>query len=352
MGPIMLDLRGPNLEEDEKEALLHPSVGGVILFSRNYQEPDQLRDLNAQIHRLRKPPLLIAVDHEGGRVQRFRSQFTRMPACRLYGQLYDTDQSLSLTVVEKAGWLMASELLSVGIDFSFAPVLDIDTSKSKVIGDRSFHHDCEVVTDLAKMFIKGMKFAGMAPVGKHFPGHGYVSEDSHVAIPIDNRPYQDIMMTDLIPFERLVNSGLAGIMPAHVIYPVIDEKPAGFSSIWLNDVLRTRIGFHGAIFSDDISMTGAEVIGSYIDRAQAALDAGCDMVLVCNNQAEAFKILEDLDVEKNPESQVRLMRMHGQSMDRTLKQLKQDSEWKSVVEELASMEKSPELDLSDDEIHS
>ena len=282
----------------------------------------------------------------------FRTQFTRMPACRLYGHLYDTNQSLALSVVEKAGWLMASELLSVGVDFSFAPVLDIDTGKSRVIGDRSFHYDCDVVTELARMFINGAKFAGMASIGKHFPGHGYVSEDSHVAVPIDNRPYQDIMMADLIPFERLANSGLAGIMPAHVIYPVIDNRLVGFSSVWLKDVLRTRLGFQGAIFSDDISMASAEVVGSYVERAQAALDAGCDMVLVCNKQAEALKLLDNLNVELNPVSQARLIRMHGKRMDRSLEQLRQDPEWKLTVKELTSMVKSPELDLSDDEIHS
>ena len=329
LGPLMLDLRGFELEKDERDMLRHPLVGGVILFARNYADPQQVTNLTRQIHEIQHPRLLIAVDHEGGRVQRFRDQFTRMPACRYYGEIYDKNRREALSITEKAGWLLAIELLSVGIDFSFAPVLDLDTGRSQVIGDRAFHYDSNVVAELAKAFVHGMRTAGMAAVGKHFPGHGSVKEDSHNATPIDARRYEDILMKDMIPFERLIASGLAGIMPAHVIYNQVDNKPAGFSSIWLQEVLRKRLGFKGVIFSDDISMAGAEVAGDYTKRTLAALKAGCDMVLVCNNQEAAVKLLDNLEIERNPVSQVRLMRMHGEEVGMTMSDLKHDLDWQA-----------------------
>lgn len=350
LGPLMLDLRGHELEQDEKEMLRHPLVGGVILFSRNYRDPQQLTGLTRQIHNIRQPQLLIAVDHEGGRVQRFRDQFTHLPACRYYGEIYDKNRRGALSITEKAGWLLAMELLSVGIDFSLAPVLDLDTGHSQVVGDRAFHHDSQVVSELARAFVHGMRSAGMAAVGKHFPGHGSVREDSHHATPVDTRRYEDILMKDMVPFERLIAAGLAGIMPAHVIYKQVDDKPAGFSSLWLQEVLRKRLGFKGVIFSDDISMAGAEIAGGYNERALAALNAGCDMVLICNNQEAAVKLLDDLEIENNPVSQVRLMRMHGREIDMAMPDLKNDLDWQATAAEIASIEKIPELDLGDDEI--
>jgi len=346
----MLDLAGTEITREEQELLQHPRTGGVILFSRNYAGPEQLSELTRRIHETRQPPPLIAVDQEGGRVQRFRDQFTRLPPCRRYGRIYDRDPQQALILSEQAGWLLASELLSVGVDFSFAPVLDLDTGRSSVIGDRAFHHDCDAVTELARAMIRGMRSAGMACVGKHFPGHGSVREDSHASVPVDERRYEDIMMSDLIPFERLAGSGLTGIMPAHVVYRVIDDKPAGFSEIWLGDVLRRRLRFQGALFSDDISMAGAETAGNFTERAMAALKAGCDMVLICNNQQAAARVLDSLECDPEPSSQVRLMRMHGSFNNNTLSAVRQDSRWQDAAAAIAAIDVEPELDL-DDDIH-
>ena len=347
LGPIMLDLRGVTLEQDERNILKHPLVGGVILFSRNYESVGQLSALVDSIHAVREPMLLVAVDHEGGRIQRFRQGFTQLPACHLIGNQYDRDCTYGASLAEKAGWLMAIELRSVGIDFSFAPVLDLFKGMSKVIGDRSFHKDPEVVAILARRYIEGMKRAGMAAVGKHFPGHGAVKEDSHHEIPIDYRRYEDIQMDDLVAFERLIHAGLAAIMPAHVIYPTVDDKPAGFSKIWLKQILRRQLGFQGTIFSDDISMAGAEFAGDYIQRTNMALDAGCDMVLVCNNQQAAITILDEMKRDPDPVSQVRLMRMHGR-LEITREKMQKDNEWQKTVAEISSLETNPELELGDD----
>jgi beta-N-acetylhexosaminidase len=349
LGPIMMDLRGTRLEEDEKELLLHPLVGGIIYFSRNYESPEQIAALSKEIHRLREPRLLIAVDHEGGRVQRFQNGFTRLPALQLIGERYDQDKKAGLKLAEKAGWLMAIELRAVDIDFSFAPVLDICKGISQVIGDRAFHKNSECVAELSKAYMHGMRRAGMAAVGKHFPGHGAVKEDSHLAMPVDKRRYEDIQMDDMVSFERLIHAGLAAIMPAHVVYPEVDDKPAGFSSIWLKNILRQQLEFQGVIFSDDISMAGAEVVGGYVDRAHCALEAGCDMVLVCNNQVAAIEVLDNLKVDPNPASQARLIRMHGQQ-EINFATLKSDEEWQAATEEISGMVIEPELGLGDDEI--
>ena len=307
----MLDLRGAELQADEREMLLHPLVGGVILFARNYQDPQTLRALTSEIHELRNPPLLIAVDHEGGRVQRFHQGFTRVPPARCFGDLYTQDADRALALVADAGWLLASELLSLGVDISFTPVLDLDSGISSFLADRVYHRSPDVVAHLGQYLMKGMHKAGMMAVGKHFPGHGNVTADSHHEIPVDDRSFDAILRADLIPFERLIKAGLAALMPAHVIYSRVDGKPAGFSRVWLQQVLRNRLNFQGVIFSDDISMAGAEVAGSYVERAGCALDAGCDMVLVCNNQAAALALLDELQVSADPASQVRLIRMHG-----------------------------------------
>jgi beta-N-acetylhexosaminidase len=277
---------------------------------------------------------LIGVDHEGGHVQRFRTGFTRLPYCRRFGQCYDEDRGRALDYAEKTGWLLAAELLGTGVDFSFAPVLDLDTGRSKVIGDRAFHHNPEVV----------------AAVGKHYPGHGYVTADSHFAVPVDDRGFEDILMKDLVPFERLIAAGIAGIMPAHVIYTQVDALPAGYSPVWLERVLRGLLGFQGVIFSDDISMAGAETDGGYPGRARAALSAGCDMVLICNNQPAAIEVLQALQPEPRPVSQTRLIRMHAVHDAKPLAKLQQGDRWKNIVADVSSLERAPELDLGDDQI--
>lgn len=343
----MCDLRGFELESDERDMLLHPLVGGVILFTRNYGSPEQIAELTKSIHELRQPHLLIAVDHEGGRVQRFREDFCRLPACALIGECHSMQKAQSLA--EQAGWLMAAELLAVGVDLSFAPVLDVGGKISQVIGDRAFHVEPEQVSQLARAYMRGMKEAGMAAVGKHFPGHGSVPEDSHVAIPYDNRSFEDIKMHDLIPFERMIHAGIPGLMPAHVIYSEIDKNPAGFSAVWLKHILRKQLEFQGTIFSDDLSMAGAEIIGGYPERAETALSAGCDMVLACNNQKGAISILDDSNISSSIESQSRLIRMHGH-FDKTLDELKQTDLWQQRSEAVIHLEKEPELDLGDDVI--
>ena len=352
LGPIMLDLRGAELQAEEREMLLHPLVGGVILFARNYQDPETLISLTSQIHDLRRPALLIAVDHEGGRVQRFHRGFTRLPPSRCFGDLYGQDAERALALVENNGWLLASELLSVGVDFSFTPVLDLDSGISSFLGDRVYHRSPEVVARLAQRLMKGMHNAGMRAVGKHFPGHGNVKGDSHHEVPLDERSYGDILMADLVPFERLINAGLAAIMPAHVIYSRVDDKPAGFSPLWLKQVLRGRLNFQGVIFSDDISMAGAGIAGGYVERAYRALDAGCDMVLVCNNQPAAMALLDELQVNADPASQLRLMRMHGDKPVLSYNDLCNDERRASIAGEISELDVAPELELGDDGIMS
>lgn len=311
LGPVMLDVAGLELTGEERERLRHPLTGGVILFARNYESPEQIAALVAAIHAARTPPLLVAVDHEGGRVQRFREGFTRLPPVAEFGALHRDNPRRAVRLAETAGWLMASELRAVGVDFSFAPVLDIDRGISRVIGDRAFHASPEVVAELGRAYMAGMHRAGMAATGKHFPGHGGVEADSHVAVPVDERRYPDIYMEDIVPFERMIHFGLEGIMPAHVIYPNVDPNPAGFSPFWLQHVLRGELGFEGVIFSDDLSMEGAKVAGGVVARARAALTAGCDMVLVCNDPDAAVQVLDRLGHHDDPASRLRLARMHG-----------------------------------------
>jgi len=311
LGPVMLDVAGLVLTAEERRRLRHPLTGGVILFSRNYESPEQIEELVREIHSLRSPPLLVAVDHEGGRVQRFRDGFTTLPAVARFGEVWDENPGRGRRLAETAGWLMATELRAVGVDFSFAPVLDVDRGLSRVIGDRSFHASPDAVSDLAHAWMLGMHRAGMAATGKHFPGHGGVEADSHVAVPVDDRRYEDIYMEDIVPFERMIQYGLEAIMPAHVIYPNVDPQPAGFSQFWLQEVLRGRLGFEGVIFSDDLSMEGAKVAGGVVDRARAALAAGCDMVLVCNDPEAAGELLDGLGHHDNPASALRLAHMHG-----------------------------------------
>jgi len=344
MGPVMIDLQGLELQPEERDKLVHPAVGGVILFSRNYDSPQQVRALVAQIHAVRQPPLLVAVDQEGGRVQRFRDGFFRLPPLGRFGELYAQDARRARYLVREAGWLMASEVLAVNVDLSFAPVLDLDRGISAVIGDRAFHRDPEVVSELALAYQRGMHAAGMATVGKHFPGHGGVTADSHRQLPEDSRGYADLEMEDLVPFQRLVQNGLNGIMVAHVLYPQIDTRPAGFSNFWLRQVLRERLGFQGVIFSDDLSMGGAEWAGDYPQRAQLALQAGCDMVLVCNQPERAAEVLDALQAYHDPASQLRLAHMHGRDFS-GLESLRAGKRWQMAVRLLEACESARWLDM-------
>ncbi len=308
IGPVMLDLVGTSLLPEEIDRLASPAAGGIILFSRNYATRAQLQELVAAIRAIR-PNLLIAVDHEGGRVQRFRQEFVRIPPARCYLQHGADSESLA----ERAGWVMASELRSLDIDISFAPVLDVDSGISEIIGDRAFADDAINVTRLALAFMQGMHRAGMAATGKHFPGHGGVAADSHLELPVDHRPLAELEARDMQPFQQLIRKGLDAIMPAHVVYPAVDSQPAGYSRIWLQTFLRQQLGFEGVIFSDDLSMAGAESAGNYAERAHRALQAGCDMVLVCNAPDGAREVLEALADTTlwNPHSTARLQSLRG-----------------------------------------
>ncbi len=344
LGPVMLDLEGTALTEEERELLCHPLVGGVILFSRNYESPEQMAALLAEVHALREPRLLVAVDHEGGRVQRFREGFVAIPAAAEFGRIYPHDKGRAKRLAAAAGWVMASELRAVGVDFSFAPVLDLDYGLSTVIGERAFHRNPEVVADLAGAYMSGMRRAGMAAVGKHFPGHGAVTADSHADLPVDERPLQAILDEDVRPFEILGDRGLAGVMPAHVLYTQADERPAGFSAFWLRETLRKRLGFHGIIFSDDLNMEGAGEAGGYPQRAADALAAGCDMVLICNNRPAALQILRGLEWKPDPVLHARLVRLHGQHpLD--WETLHADAEFRRQVQALEQLAAGHTLDL-------
>mgnify|MGYP001549950169 FL=1 len=330
-GPVFVDLLGTELTAADRQLLMHPATGGVILFTRNFASPQQLYRLIQAIHELRSPQLLVAVDQEGGRVQRFRNGFTRLPPAACFAQRCGGDLRAARHAARELGWLMAAELRAVGVDFSFAPVLDLNLGLSAVIGDRAFAESADSVGQLAGAWMLGAREAGMVSVGKHFPGHGGVTIDSHLALPVDERDLTTLTTHDLRPFARLIDNGLEGIMPAHVIYPSCDSKPAGFSRFWLQDILRGRLGFQGAIFSDDLSMGAAEYAGAYAGRARAALQAGCDAVLVCNNPDGALEILQSLKDYHDPVAQSRMVRLHGRP-SRTLEQLREDPRWHRAVE--------------------
>jgi beta-N-acetylhexosaminidase len=284
-GPLMLDLAGLELSAEERERLAHPLVGGVILFTRNYASTSQLATLTKAIRAVRDPAPLIAVDHEGGRVQRFRDGFTPIPPMRRLGELWDRDVAAAAREAKRLGETIARELGAQGIDFSFAPVVDLDYGQSGVIGDRAFHRNPNAVAHLAAAFCAGLRSRGMAAVIKHFPGHGFVAADSHTDLPVDARPLAALEKDDLVAFAALIRHGVEGVMPAHVVYPEVDARPAGFSSVWLQQILRDRLGFDGLVFSDDLSMAGARSAGDIVARAEAAYDAGCDMAVVCNDAA-------------------------------------------------------------------
>ncbi|GAB6068357.1 beta-N-acetylhexosaminidase [Methylothermus subterraneus] len=314
VAPFMLDLEGAELTAEERSKLAHPGVGGVILFTRNYRDPAQLAELVAAIRCAAGKPILIAVDQEGGRVQRFRQGFTRLPAAARFGALYREDRRAALAAAEAAGFLMAAELRALDVDLSFAPVLDVDHGVSAVIGDRAFAAEPEAVAALAGAFARGMRRAGMAAVGKHFPGHGGVAADSHLSLPEDGRSLAELEACDLLPFQRLIADGLEAVMCAHVRYLAVDSLPAGFSAVWIQTLLRQRLGFAGAVFSDDLAMAGAACVGELKARAEAALAAGCDMLLACNCPHESLDLLDSVAWRPDPERGARLGRLRGRKV--------------------------------------
>jgi beta-N-acetylhexosaminidase len=334
LGPLLVDVAGTALTAEDRELLKHPLMGGVILFTRNYADVEQLQALVRDIHALREPRLLVTVDHEGGRVQRFRDGFTLIPPARLFGQIHDRDPREAVSITELAAWLLAAELRACGVDLSFAPVVDLDFGASSVIGDRALHADPAVVSELARSWVLGMRRAGMGACAKHFPGHGYVQGDSHLMLPVDPRPLETLRHKDMVPYERLFRLDLPSIMMAHVVYEQVDELPASLSKRWIGDELRRRMGFEGVVFCDDLSMRGAEKAGDYLDRAVAALDAGCDMLPVCNNRAGVDVIVKGLKRESDPVSGWRLTRLHGGETP-SWDELRASAEWKQARDALA-----------------
>lgn len=310
LGPLMVDVAGTELTAEDRRVLKHPLVGSVILFTRNFESARQLGNLVAEIRAVRKPPLIVTVDHEGGRVQRFRQGFTVMPSNRAIGHAYDQDPESGRALAWQCGWLLAAELRATGIDMSFAPCVDLDYGVSEVIGDRAYHRNPEIVSRLAVACMQGMRAAGMAATAKHFPGHGAVVADSHKALPVDRRPIEDLT-DDLLPYRRLIANGLSSIMVGHVMFPAIDDAPASFSRRWIHQELRWGLGFTGAVFSDDLSMGGAAFAGDVPERARRALAAGCDVLAICNDRPAVLATLEQLADAADPLSQVRLARLHG-----------------------------------------
>lgn len=344
-GPVMLDVVGESLTDADIELLKHPATGGVILFSRNFSSRQQIYRLIREIHELRTPPLLVAVDQEGGRVQRFREGFTRLPAPARILPHCEGDMGRARHIAHELGWLMAAELRSVGVDFSFAPVLDIDYGVSEVIGDRAFGQNPDEVSALAQAWMLGAREAGMISVGKHFPGHGAVSADSHLDLPVDTRDEHEILQHDLAPFRQLIGNGLEAIMPAHVIYQDCSADLAGFSSFWLQDVLRGKLRFQGVIFSDDLSMKATTDTGGYPQRAKAALQAGCDMVLVCNNPEAAAEVLDSLHSYRDPVASSRCVRLHGRPAP-DYAHLREQPRWHNAVALADALENQQEKDLN------
>jgi len=298
-GSLIIDLQGTELQADEKELLQHPLVGGLIFFSRNYQDSEQLAALVRSVRQGLNKPFLIMVDQEGGRVQRFRDGFTRIPPAAVYGQAYDANPELGLQLAEAGGWLMAHELVSKGIDLSLAPILDLSKGVSSVIGDRAFHRDVKTATQLAGAYIEGMKAAGMAATGKHFPGHGSVAPDSHKELPVDHRSYEEVAEEDLQPFIHFINANIPALMTAHILFPTIDKMPVSFSHYWLQEVLRQQLRYKGVVMSDDLDMKGAALGGDYADRMQLARAAGCDIILLCNNRPAVIQVLDRVPAASN-----------------------------------------------------
>ena len=345
LGPVMVDLAGIALEPEERDMLRHPQVGSVILFARNYESPAQLARLVAEVHALRSPALLVAVDQEGGRVQRFREGFTRLPPLREIGRRYASDRAAGLALARELGWLMAAELRAVGVDMSFAPCVDLDYGVSSVIGDRALHADAGAVGELAVAYMLGMRDAGMAATAKHFPGHGAVAADSHVASPVDRREWPDVE-ADFGPYRRLIANGLPAVMVAHVVFPAIDAHPASLSRHWVREILRGDLGFQGAVFADDLSMAGAAAFGDIVARARLAHGAGCDVLPVCNDRAAALALLDAMRTAPDPASPMRLARLHGR--DAGPAPLDRDPRWQGAVAAARSLVDRPALELEGD----
>ena len=335
IGPLMVDVAGTALTPEDADILQNPLVGGIILFTRNFQDKAQLTSLCADIRAAADRPILIAVDHEGGRVQRFRDGFTKVPPMRLYGERYEVDPQGTLELCKDTGRLIAAELTEVGVDFSFTPVVDLDYGVSEVIGNRAFHRDTEIVATLAAALTEGLREYGMAAVAKHFPGHGGVEVDSHIGLPVDSRSEADICDQDMAPFKALSDAGVEGVMPAHVIYEKVDSVPAGFSRYWLQEKLRRELRFDGVIFSDDLSMQAAHVVGGVVERANAAADAGCDMLLLCNDR-ESVKILLDNYTDQHA-SDIRQRRLQSMSARETRAD-STDANWHTIRVKLKELD--------------
>jgi beta-N-acetylhexosaminidase len=339
LGPLMVDIAGTELSAEDIRVLAHPLVGSVLLFTRNYRNPRQVGALTAAIRALRTPHLLIAVDHEGGRVQRFREGFTRLPAMRLLGRRFDEDRRDALGLAQSVGWLMASELRAVGVDFSFAPCIDLDYGVSEVIGDRAFHSDPDSVAALGVATLSGMREAGMAAIAKHFPGHGAVVADSHVALPVDRREFADLE-PDIRPYRPLIENNLAGIMAAHVVFPAVDALPASLSQRWITGILRGELGFHGCVFADDLSMAGAAAFGDVIARAELSLAAGCDVLPICNDRHSVELVLRHFGANVgSAASQARLVRMRARG--EAPANLHADRHWQETAARIASLSTPP-----------
>jgi beta-N-acetylhexosaminidase len=344
LGPLMVDVAGKSLTAEDRNVLGHPLVGSVILFTRNYEDPQQLAALVADIRAVRTPSLLVAVDHEGGRVQRFRSGFSVLPPARRIGQEFDVDAAQGLSMARQLAWLMAAELRAVGIDYSFAPCVDLDFGVSEIIGDRAYHSDAEIVARLALAVVQGMREAGMAATAKHFPGHGAVVADSHLALPVDRRDLTDLA-ADLTPYRRLIPNDLAAVMMGHVLFPAVDSVPASFSRRWVGEILRGELDFRGVVFADDLTMEGASAMGGVVARAEAALAAGCDVLPVCNRRESVVALLDGLKSQPGPASQMRMLRMRGKEAPGRA-ELMASERYRQGRELLARCERPPELVLS------
>ncbi len=347
LGPFMVDIAGAELSADDVRVLGHPLVGSVILFTRNYSNPQQLAALTAAIRALRTPHLLIAVDQEGGRVQRFREGFTRLPAVRLLGRRFDEERRDALDLAQSVAWLLAGELRAAGVDFSFTPCIDLDYGVSEVIGDRAFHRDPDAVAALAVATLTGLREAGMAAVAKHFPGHGAVIADSHVALPVDRREFADLE-GDIRPYRPLIDNNLPGIMAAHVVFPAVDALPASLSRRWITDILRGELGFHGCVFADDLTMAGAAAFGDVLARAELAFAAGCDVLPICNDRHSVELVLERFAADAgSAASQARLVRMRARGEIPT--DLRANSHWQETVARIAALSAIPPLVLTEEQ---
>ena len=347
LGPLIVDVAGKELEPEDREILAHPLVGGLILFTRNYESPGQLSALIRQVHQIRTPGLAVCVDQEGGTVQRFREGFTRLPAAQALGKLYRGDREQAYRACTLMGWLMAAELRAVGVDISFAPVVDLNWGTSEVIGGRAFHRNPYTVSELASRTVAGMHRAGMKSVIKHFPGHGHVHEDSHKDMPVDPRGFEDIRGEDLVPFDHLGSAYNEGVMTAHIVFPKVDEVPVTFSRKWLQHILRDEMNFSGVVFSDDLNMHAAHLHEDIESRVRAAFQAGCDVALLCNNRPAVVEVLEHLQDYRNPVASLRLFRMRGAPGAEPLDGLRQSPEWAEAVELAARYAEAdgPELKL-------